>query len=199
MRDILIVEDGFHERERLCKLFSAAHYSVSSAETVGEAEKILAQEHFRLIILDIGLGDKSGSYLFERIKNQPRVPYVIILTGNPSIHLKQRFLDEGAAAYLVKASPAASNEALIGSINSLLGKPHQQEMTGIALEEFLQRYVTESSRQLFLDAAMQMPPCKRCGKRSYLVSFMYKTQLPPLIEGKVVCTACGCEMDAELG
>ena len=116
MKDILIVEDGLHERERLRKLFCEANFSVASAESVGEAEKLLSIEQFRLVILDIGLGDKSGSYLFQSIKRSGQVSFVVILTGNPSIHLKQRFLDEGAAAYIVKASAAAENEALLDRI-----------------------------------------------------------------------------------
>jgi DNA-binding response OmpR family regulator len=199
MRDILIVEDGLHERERLKRLFGAAHYTVDSAETVAEAEKLLAMDQFRLVVLDIGLGDKSGSFLFERLKNLPRVPYVIILTGNPSIHLKQRFLDEGAAAYIVKASPAAGNDSLLATISSLLGSPQFETVTGIPLEDFLRQYISEQSRQLFLDAAMQIPQCKHCGKSSYVVSFLHKTQLPPVIEGRVICTNCSREMDLEIG
>jgi len=113
MKDILIVEDGRQERERLEQLFSASGYSVSACESVGEAEKLLQRERYRLAILDIGLNDKSGSYLFSSLKQGDRASYVIIFTGNPSVHLKQRFLAEGAVDYIVKASLQAQNDNLL--------------------------------------------------------------------------------------
>ena len=66
MADILIVEDGKNERERLLNLFSERGYQVEAAETVSEAEGLLQSTSFRLAILDIGLSDKSGSHLFSQ-------------------------------------------------------------------------------------------------------------------------------------
>lgn len=203
MQDILIVEDGLRERERLEKLFSGASFSVSSAESAEEAERLLESVAFRLVILDIGLEDKSGSHLFQRIKAADEPPFVIVLTGNPSAHLKQRFLDEGAAAYIVKASPGAANESLLSTVQSLLGTvvsaSGRHATAGVDLQEFLRKFVTESSQKLFLDVGDQFPPCTECGSRSYVVKFNHKTQLPPLIEGKVICADCGVDMDPELG
>lgn len=221
MRDILIVEDGLHERERLNKLFANAGYLTNAAEGVEEAKSILAETQFRLIILDVGLGDKSGSYLFEYIRTSGLAPYVIIFTGNPSVHLKQRFLDEGAVAYIVKASPQAENNAFLGTVQTFLG--HGRDLlfksdstigekndtptarvidtnkSGIPLDVFISQYVDESSRGLFLDAENKIPPCSYCGKSNYVVIFHHKTQLPPLVEGRVVCALCSRDMDPELG
>ncbi len=199
MRDIIIVEDGFHERERLQKLFSTANYSVTSAESAQEAERLLGREQYRLAVLDIGLGDKSGSYLFELMKRSSVVPYILILTGNPSVHLKQRFLDEGAAAYIVKASAGAENEALLNLVRSLLGEAEGENSSGIPLADFLKLYVNQSSRELFLDADNEVSACTKCGGNSFVVSFSHKTQLPPLVEGKVVCAQCNQEMDPKVG
>ena len=203
MQDILIVEDGLHERERLHRLFSAAQFTVRCAENAEEAERLLESSKFRLVVLDIGLEDKSGSHLFQQICSADEVPYVIVLTGNPSAHLKQRFLDEGAAAYIVKASPAAANEALLSTVQSLLGtvvtNSGAHAAKGLDLREFLRIHVVESSQNLFLDVDDQFPPCAQCGCRSYVVTFNHKTQLPPLLEGKAICVDCGADMDPELG
>lgn len=199
MRDILIVEDGLHERERLEKLFRNSNYSVSCAESVHEAERLLRFEQFRLAILDINLGDKSGSHLFEQIKRSRRVPYVIMLTGNPSIHLKQRFLDEGASAYIVKASPEASNEALLERVRALLGSAQLESITGIPLDDFLKLYVNQDSRELFLDVDGRAPTCSSCGSADFVVTFAHRAQLPPIVEGNVICMACGAPMDPEVG
>ncbi|MFN8392108.1 MAG: response regulator [Bdellovibrionota bacterium] len=199
MRDILIIEDGLHERERLKDVFTHAGFAVSTAESAQEAESLLAIESFRLAVLDIGLGDKSGSYLFEVMKRSGRVPYIIILTGNPSTHLKQRFLDEGAVAYIVKASNAAGNEALLDLVRSMLGSSDAKVQSGMPLADFLRLYVEESSRELFLDKDHQLPLCAHCSSADFVVTFNHKTQLPPLVEGKVICAHCLKDLDPEVG
>ncbi len=199
MRDILVVEDGANERDRLKRLFESARFSVSVAESAQEAEALLAVGSYRLVMIDIGLGDKSGTYLFELLKRKGNFPYVIVLTGNPSVHLKQRFLDEGAVAYIVKASPAAANEALGELVRSLLGAPTRTEMRGMALSDFLRQYVLPASHELFLDEQSNMPTCRGCGSREFLVVFDHKTQLPPVVEGRVLCSVCQRELDPEFG
>ena len=199
MRDIIIVEDGLHERERLNKIFSSSGYAVSTAESAQEAEQLLSQETYRLAILDIGLGDKSGSYLFELLKRKSPVPYIVILTGNPSTHLKQRFLDDGAVSYIVKGSQSASNDSLLDLVRSLLGAVENSPQAGISLAEFVQRYVSSESRELFLDQSGQLPKCSACGSADFIISFFHKTQLPPLVEGKVLCARCSKELDPEAG
>lgn len=198
MKDILIVEDGRPERERLEKLFSKAGYQVTACESVGEAESSLQHEKFRLAVLDIGLGDRSGSYLFSVIKRQSNTPYIIIFTGNPSAHLKQRFLDEGAVDYIVKGSPQAQNEHFLSRVREVIGDSQPQVPAGMDLEEFLNRYVPDKSRQLFLDMSNSLPECAGCGSRKYVVVFSDQPQMPPEITGRVICTVCGRPMDPEI-
>lgn len=123
MQDILIVEDSPIERNRLEGLFCGAGFSVSAAESVQEAEALLESSQFRLAVLDVGLGDKSGSYLFESLVRSGEISFIVIFTGNPSVHLKQRFLDAGAVSYVAKASTAASSENFLHLVYSLLGAP----------------------------------------------------------------------------
>lgn len=198
MKDIIIVEDGRAERERLQKLFQSSGYTVVACESVGEAENSLLHEEFRLAILDIGLSDRSGSYLFNAIKRQKRVSYIVIFTGNPSVHLKQRFTDEGAVDYIVKGSPQAQNEAFLGRVREIIGEPYGQSPAGIDLEEFLGKFISETSRKLFLDMHNSLPECPGCSSRRYVVTFADQAQMPPDITGKVLCAACGREMDPEI-
>ena len=199
MRDILIVEDGLHERQRLEKLFRGARYSVYPAEDMQEAERLIKIEAFRLVILDIGLGDKSGSLLFEQLIRSPKPPFIVILTGNPSIHLKQRFLEQGACAYIVKASAAAESDSLLEFIGSLLGTPRIEAQTGIPLKDFMQLYIDAASKDLFLDHNREIPVCQGCGQRDYIVTFSHKPQIPPQVEGNVICSGCKRELDLEVG
>lgn len=198
MKDILIVEDSAKDRERLGKLFSDEGYSVVSCDTVTQAEKCLEHERFRLAMLDIGLSDKSGSYLFNTIKNTDKVAFIIIFTGNPSMHLKQRFLDEGAADYIVKASPQSQSDNLLSRVKDIIGAARPEKVVGIDLEQFLSHYVPESSRKLFLDMDNSFPQCRKCSGRQYVVTFAQKPQVPPEINGEVVCADCGTAMDPEV-
>lgn len=198
MKDILIVEDGKPERERLLKLFSENGYAVVACESVGEAEGALKLDEFRLAILDIGLSDRSGSYLFNNIRRQKNVSYIVVFTGNPSVHLKQRFLEEGAVDYIVKGSPQAQNEAFLSRVREILGEAQAQGPSGIALEEFLAKYLSPSSRQLFLDMNNNIAECGDCGSKRYVVTFSHQPQVPPEVTGKVVCAGCGAVMDPQI-
>ncbi|MBX7145532.1 MAG: response regulator [Oligoflexia bacterium] len=198
MKDILIVEDGKQERERLRDLFVGAGYNVVCCESVGEAEETLRYEDFRLAILDIGLNDKSGSLLFNAIRRGGKVAYIIIFTGNPSVHLKQRFMEEGAVDYIVKASAQAQNEAFLARVKEIIGESQGGVAEGIELSLFLQKYVSGKSKQLFLEGEDSFPACASCGGRSYVVTFGQQAQVPPTIQGVVVCTGCGKVMDPQV-
>lgn len=198
MKDILIVEDGKQERERLAQLFKTAGYSVVSCESVTEAEISLKDYEYRLAILDIGLNDKSGSHLFSTLKQTAKASIIIIFTGNPSVHLKQRFIDEGAGDYIVKASPQAQSEAFLSRVVELIGSPTKGTAEGLDLSLFLERYVSPKSRQLFLESDNTLPACSSCQSRSYIVSFSEQPQIPPTIQGVVICSACGKPMDPQV-
>ncbi|NLF26138.1 MAG: response regulator [Deltaproteobacteria bacterium] len=198
MKDILIVEDGRQERQRLEKLFSGAGYAVEAAESVGEAEGFLMREQFRLVVLDIGLGDRSGSYLFGVIRREARAAEVIVFTGNPSVHLRQRFISEGAADYIVKGTGQAGNEQFLSRVKEIIGDPQGSSMEGLSLHDFLEMYVAPTSRKLFLDMDDSYPKCSGCGSQSYIVTFAHQPQMPPEVSGLVVCSVCAKPMDPEI-
>jgi DNA-binding response OmpR family regulator len=198
VKDILIVEDLDSERLRLKKIFEESGYSVEAGDSVLAAEKFLSQSKFRLAFLDIGLGDKSGSHLFHEIKKANSVSFLIIFTGNPSVHLKQRFLQEGAADYIVKGSTQAQSANLIARVKEIIGSAVSPGVEGIPLNEFLSKYVDSSSKKLFLDMNNLVPKCNKCGGIEYVVTFSGIHQIPPDISGKVKCQSCGTEMDPEI-
>jgi len=197
MKDILVVEDGTPERERLLTLFNDAGYAVEGCARVGDAEAILQLRSFRLAILDIGLHDKSGAHLFTELRRQGKTTFIIIFTGNPSVHLKDRFISEGAADYIVKGSRAAQSDMLLARVRELIGEPSSELPDGIPLDEFLSRCVPPTTRALFLNNDNSLPVCS-CGGSQYVVSFAQNPQLPPDIKGIVVCADCGSPMDPEI-
>ena len=198
MGDILIVEDRAQEREALVKCFSKEGFSVQSVRSAGEAEQCLLTEKFRLAVLDIGLGDRSGTHVFDVMIKESRVASIIILTGNPSVHLKQRFLERGADKYIVKGSREAASGALIQTAKSLLEESSVSLINGIDLKSFLLNHLPAESRSFFLDPLGDLPACSSCGENNYIVIFSHKIQLPPLIEGRAECEHCGTVLDPKL-
>ena len=100
---------------------------------------------------------------------------------------------------MVKGSQAASNESMLELVQSMLGGADVNTTNGIPLTDFVREYVSESSRELFLDEQGELFACKACGRNAFMVTFSHKTQLPPIVEGKVVCSHCLAEMDPEVG
>ncbi|RME57803.1 MAG: response regulator [Candidatus Dadabacteria bacterium] len=205
IKDILIVEDTVEQRRRLEKLLSEKGYAVQACASAKEGEEAVLDNSFKLAILDIGLGDKSGSYLFHHLKTSKKVEQILIYTGNPSVHLKQRFLSEGASAYIVKGSKDASDEALLTLIEDLIGLADSESQTTSAKEQklpllhFIKMYLTEESAALFLEKDGSFPPCSNCGGKDYYLDFTKEPQVPPTITGVVVCSQCGCELDPHIG
>jgi DNA-binding response OmpR family regulator len=199
MEDVLIVEDGQVERERLKDLFISAGYGVTACSSVTEAEQILSANEFRLAFFDIGLNDRSGSYLFSSVKRSGKVANIIIYTGNPSGHLRQRFQREGASDYIVKGSNQAGSQQLLARVKELIGLPQQRAVEGVDLNTFLHQFIPAKFWKLFLDVDGKMPACCDCGSRDYVVTFAKHPQVPPEINGEVVCAACGRIMDPEVG
>ena len=201
MKDILIVEDGKQEQMRLLQLATDSQYTASAVGGVEQALEEIRNQRYRLVVLDLGLEDQSGLHLFRTLQELPQVPQVLVLTGNPSTHLKQRFLDEGAVGYIYKGSQAASNESLAEIFNSVLSNAVDEQVPTyreLSLTEFLRDFVTPASKELFFQQGDELPKCS-CGGSDYRIIFSHRTQLPPLIEGQVCCVECGALLDVELG
>jgi DNA-binding NtrC family response regulator len=200
MADILIVEDGVIERERLQNLFSSAGYSVRTADNFDSADRLLSVEACRLCILDIGLSDRSGSLLFEKFNSLKQRPIVIVLTGNPSVHLKRSLIEQGASDFIVKASPQAENDRLLENVRSKLGDPRPQatSKSAIALPDFIKNFVMEKSKELFLNSNLEVAECISCGGTNIEVTFSHKLQVPPVVEGLIRCSDCGAVYDPEV-
>lgn len=199
MEDVLIVEDGQAERERLRDLFNSAGYRVIACSTVSEAEKVLEAAEFKIAFFDIGLNDRSGSYLFSSVKKSGRIANIIIYTGNPSGHLRQRFQREGASDYIVKGSSQATSERLLERVSELIGEPQESCFSGVELTKFLKEHIPAKSWLMFFDSDSKVPPCGKCGAKEYLVTFAQQPQVPPQINGLVICSLCGQPMDPEVG
>jgi two-component system, OmpR family, KDP operon response regulator KdpE len=98
---VLIVDDEPPIRRFLRSSLVAAGYRVIESENAAGALRLLAAEKPDVIILDLGLPDRSGFDLIPEIRNASTVP-IVVLSARHDEHSKVEALDLGADDYVGK-------------------------------------------------------------------------------------------------
>lgn len=81
-KKILVVEDDVVTREIIRDLLSPLNVNIETVNLADEAYKMLENEKFDCVILDLGLPDYSGKELLKKLKtNHIAIPKVIVYTG----------------------------------------------------------------------------------------------------------------------
>jgi len=101
LKQILIVEDEEILRESLVDFFQQEGYRAVSSGTLRDAQTLLAQYDFDLVILDLKLPDGSGLDLLAQIPDLQLLP-VIVVTAFPEVQTAVRALKLGAFDYINK-------------------------------------------------------------------------------------------------
>lgn len=114
---LLIVEDDVPLRQSLAAQLRAADFTVDEAGTAGEAEYFAAEFAVQLAIVDLGLPDRSGVELIQRLRAAKHSFPVVILTAREHWQDKVKGLNAGADDYVVKPFNV---EELKARINALL-------------------------------------------------------------------------------
>jgi len=99
---VLVVDDEATVREAFKAALSAKGYQVVLAEDGRKAFRILRQEHFDLIFLDILLPTMSGATLFKAVKRRDPEALVVLITGFPDHDETLAALKHGPAMLLRK-------------------------------------------------------------------------------------------------
>ena len=116
--NILLVEDDRMIIENLTEFLKTEGFQVWSADGQEKAMKILRNQHFDLILLDITLAQGNGYSTCTQIKSHYEIP-IIFLTALDDEFSVVTGLDMGADDYLVK--PFAFEE-LIARIRAITRK-----------------------------------------------------------------------------
>jgi DNA-binding response OmpR family regulator len=132
-KNILIVEDEAKVAAFIHKGLQTQDFSSDIADSGFQALNLFNQNHYDLVILDIGLPDMSGLAVCEQIrKSDSRIP-ILMLTAMGSLADKLSGFEVGTNDYLVK--PFDFMELLV-RIKSLLKyypeKVKQQEILKVA-------------------------------------------------------------------
>lgn len=100
--NILIVDDN----EELCRLLAAVllqdgYSRLEYALSCGEAERLLGQKTFHLMLLDVNFPGEDGFHFYERIRRDSDLP-VIFLSARDQSEDRLRGLGLGADDYVTK-------------------------------------------------------------------------------------------------
>jgi two-component system KDP operon response regulator KdpE len=98
---ILVVDDEPQIRRLLKTSLVPQKFEVVEASTAGAALKRLDAEEFDLVILDLGLPDRSGIEVIEEVRKTSSVP-IIVLSVRSDEAGKVKALELGADDYITK-------------------------------------------------------------------------------------------------
>lgn len=102
MNNICLIEDEQKVSAFITKGLQEHGYKVKTAGDGLTAQKLLQQEHFDLLIMDVMLPDTNGIELCRQIRvNDSNTP-ILMLTALNQVHDKVSGLKAGADDYLVK-------------------------------------------------------------------------------------------------
>ncbi|MRS13868.1 two-component system response regulator PmrA [Enterobacteriaceae bacterium RIT691] len=127
---VLVVEDDALLLQGLILAMQSEGYVCDGVTTAHEAALCLANGHYSLIVLDLGLPDEDGLHFLARIRREKISLPVLILTARDTVSDRITGLDTGADDYLVK--PFALEE-LNARVRALLRRHHNQGDNEIAM------------------------------------------------------------------
>ncbi|GDX11689.1 acetoacetate metabolism regulatory protein AtoC [Verrucomicrobiota bacterium] len=99
---ILVVDDERVIRQAMELWLRDKRYGVSSADSMAGGDRMLRNDTFDLVFLDLNLPDGTGMELLERIQRMPERPHVVLMTGDATLASAISAIRLGAFDYLVK-------------------------------------------------------------------------------------------------
>lgn len=99
---LLLVEDDPLLGDGVRTGLSQEDYTVDWFRDARSAEAVLKSEHYDLMVLDLGLPDKSGLEVLKQLRIQGNDLPVLILTARDSVSDRVAGLDSGADDYMIK-------------------------------------------------------------------------------------------------
>ncbi len=110
-KSILVAEDSITSRMLLKNILEAAGYSVKTAVDGLDAFTALRNQDFDLVVSDVEMPGMNGLDLTSKIRNDKKLSEVpvVLVTSLESREHRERGIDVGANAYIVKSSFDQSN------------------------------------------------------------------------------------------
>ena len=151
---ILVIDDEPPILRFLRTSLHAAGHQVVTAESAGEALRAFAAEKPDVVILDLGLPDRSGFEVIGEIRKHSAVP-IIVLSARNDERSKVQALDLGADDYIGKPFGMAE---LMARIRAALRHQFQAKgelpafLSGDLSVDLVRRHVTRAGQEVKLSA-----------------------------------------------
>ena len=129
---ILIVDDETNIRRSVSMILSSAGYAVDQAASAAEAERMLGEQIFDLMVLDILMPEIDGLQFLQTIKKHPNKPIVIMISGHATIENAVTATREGAHDFIEK--PISKEKLLLSLKNALAQRRLAEENTRLRKE-----------------------------------------------------------------
>jgi two-component system, OmpR family, KDP operon response regulator KdpE len=149
---VLVVDDEPPIRRFLRSSLTAAGYRVIEAEDAARALRLLKTDKPDIVILDLGLPDRSGLELIPEIRKASTVP-IVVLSARHDERAKVEALDLGADDYIAK--PFAMGE-LTARLRAALRHAFQAQgelptfSSGDLVVDLVRRRVTRDGNEIKL-------------------------------------------------
>lgn len=143
---ILLIEDDLQLASGLKQSLNAEQYTIDHFDQVKVALNAVNQEHYDLVILDLGLPDADGFTFLQGYRKNHTSP-VLILTARDNIDDKIKGLDLGADDYLTKPFDVSELQA---RIRALLRRSAGRANNLISYQNLI---LNQQSRSVLLDDA----------------------------------------------
>jgi diguanylate cyclase (GGDEF)-like protein len=99
---ILIVEDNEDIRVSMLEVLESEGYNAKTAGSVPEAEKMIEEYVFDLVLSDLSLGNQSGLALVESVRKRNRFACFILMTGYGSMETALEAIKKDVDEYILK-------------------------------------------------------------------------------------------------
>lgn len=113
---VLLVEDDPILADGLKRILLRSHYIVTHEANGREADRLLTNNQYELVILDMGLPEMDGAEILRRLRQRNVKVPVLILTARDKIEDRVQGLDSGADDFLAKPFDLLELEARIRAL-----------------------------------------------------------------------------------
>ncbi len=160
---ILVVDDEKNIRETLRDILEDEGYEVFLAADGREAVKLIEENNFEIVLLDLWIPEVGGMDVLKRIKEVQPECQTIIITGHGTIDTAVRATKMGAFDFLEKP---LSTERLLSVIDHAL-QIYKLQMENLRLREkvFNNYYMVPGRSQAFKDIEEIIEKCAATNSR----------------------------------
>ncbi len=118
---VLIVDDELVIRKSLEEQLRSFRYTVATVSSLADAEKVLSNDSFDLVFLDVRLPDGDGTQLLKHFNSLPENierPITVVITGYGSIESAVECMKLGAFDYIIKPFSLQEIEVVVKKAES---------------------------------------------------------------------------------